>query len=430
VRVRFAAIAALIALVFLGFLAGAGAAYLKTWPYRTLVNTWLDAKAAFGEPDRLMPAVHDFSGVRRHEGAAMQPGTTLITSYFPENDWHAGARLIDADGRILHSWKIDPEAIFGRRMNLPYIHGSHLFPNGDLLVSFEFIGLTRVTSCGEPVWSLSSPVSHHSVSMDADGSFWVSANRTLTGPEGRTERMLQAMSYPIYEDLLLHVSADGEVLQTISMIEVFEKNRLDDLFVRMGRNLAGDIFHLNDVEPLSPDMAASYPMFAAGDLVVSLRDLHTVLVLDPATLKVKWYTFSDTIYQHDADFFGDGWIGIFDNRFDATERGTILGGSRILAVRPHTGERKVLFPTGASPPFYTKWSGKWQKLGNGNLLLTEARAGRALEVTSGGAPVWEWVIEPYDADSIAEVMEATRYPVTADMVAGWDCNAERPAPGQ
>lgn len=424
---RAAALIALAALVFLGFVAGIGASYLKTYPYRVGVNAWESLKATLGEPDRLMPKVHDFSGVRRHEGMAMQPGLTLVTSYFPEDDWNAGARLIDADGAILHTWRIDAERVFGRDMNLPYIHGSYLFPNGDLLVSYEFVGLARVTACGEPVWAIGDPVTHHSVSPDGTGGFWVSANRTLTGPEGRNERMMKGLSFPVYEDLFLHVSADGEILQTISSIEVFDKNGLEDQFVRMSQRHDGDIFHLNDIEALTPTMAAAYPTFAAGDILVSLRDLHMVMVLDPATLKVKWSTTSDTIFQHDADFFGDGWIGIFDNRFDATERGDVLGGSRILAVRPDTGERKVLFPTEASPPFYTKWSGKWQLLDNGNMLLTEARAGRALEVTSGGAPVWEWVVDAYDADRIPEIMEASRYPLTAEQVASWPC---RPEAGQ
>jgi Arylsulfotransferase (ASST) len=419
---RAAALLALVSLVFLGFVAGLGAAYLKTYPYHLAVDAWETIKVAIGEPDRLVPKVHDFSGVRHHEGMSVQPGLTLVTSYFPENDWNAGARLIDADGAILHNWNIDVERVFGRNLRLPYIHGSYLFPNGDLLVSYEFVGLARVTACGEPIWVIGRPVTHHSVSPDSNGGFWVSANRTITGPEGRSERMMLGLSFPIFEDIFLHVDANGETLQSINSIEVFEKNGLAEQFVRMNKRSNGDIFHLNDIEELSPAMAAAYPMFAAGDILVSLRDLHMVMVLDPATLKVKWYTTTDTIFQHDADFIGDGWIGIFDNRFDASDRGEMLGGSRILAVRPDTDERKVLFPTEASPPFYTKWSGKWQILDNGNLLLTEARAGRALEVTSGGAPVWEWVIDSYDAETIPEIMEASRYALTAEEVATWPCS--------
>ena len=211
------------------------------------------------------------------------------------------------------------------------------------------------------------------------------------------------------------------MLRSISSIEALDRSGLQELALRMMKRRDGDIFHLNDVEPLSPEMADGYPLFEAGDILVSMRDIHMVAVLDPDTLEVKWHSTSDTLFQHDPDFIGDGWIGIFDNRFDRTETGAILGGTRIIAIRPHTGERKVLFPTEASPQFYTKWSGKWQQLPNGNMLLTEARAGHALEVDRNGKPVWEWTIEKFDENQVPEVMEATRYPYTAEDVAAWEC---------
>lgn len=422
VRDRLLAAASVLGLVFLAFVGGMAASYLNLAPYRKLVGAWNSAKDLLGEPDRLMPAVHDFTGVRVHDRAAMAPGTTFITSYFPEADWNAAARLIDAEGTILHTWRIDAEAVFGRNLNNPYIHGAHLFPDGEILVSYEFVGLARVSPCGEPRWTLTDPVTHHSVADAGDGTFWVSGNRVLDSSEGRSEAVMNTLGFPLYEDLLVHVGADGNVLQTISTIDLLERNGLNDAVVRSGFPLKGDIHHLNDVEPLPPQLAAEYPSFAAGDLAVSLRDLHMVMVVDPATLLVKWHTTTDTLSQHDVDYLGDGWIGVFDNRYDGTERGTVLGGSRIAAVRPHTGERKILFPTAASPPFYTKWSGKWQRLANGNLLLTEARAGRALEVDAEGRPVWEWVIEHFNASEIPEVMEATRYPITPAEAAGWRCD--------
>lgn len=403
----------------LAFIAGIAVSYLKLAPYQWAVAAWMDVRDQLGEPDRLMPAVHDFEGVRIHDRQAMAAGTTFITSYFPETDWNAGARLIDADGNVLHVWHVDAKEIFGTRIRRPYIHGSHLFPNGDILANFEFVGLARISACGEVLWSISDPRPHHSISAAPDGTFWVSGNRILESRGDRPERIFAMLSMPVYEDLFMQVSADGEILKTISSLEVFEKNGLAEDMLRTARRFNGDIFHLNDVDVLSPEMADEYPLFEAGDIAVSLRDMHLVAILDPDTLEVKWHSYSDTLSQHDVDFIGGGWIGIFDNRFDRTERGAVLGGSRIVAIKPDTEERRILFPTEASPPFYTKWSGKWQQLDNGNMLLTEARAGRALEVTAGGEPVWEWVIEHFDADHVPEVMEATRYPITPRQAAAW-----------
>ena len=73
--------------------------------------------------------------------------------------------------------------------------------------------------------------------------------------------------------------------------------------------------------PLSASMADQYPLFDAGDLVVSLRHIDAVFVLDPGTREVKWSAHEPFMRQHDPDFIGEGWISVFDNRNEATSRG-------------------------------------------------------------------------------------------------------------
>jgi hypothetical protein len=180
---------------------------------------------------------------------------------------------------------------------------------------------------------------------------------------------------------------------------------------------------LNDVEPLGASVADQYPLLEAGDLLVSLRDLHLVLVVDPGTGGVKWHVSAPHILQHDVDFFGNGWIGIFDNNRDFTKRGDMLGGTRTVAVQPGSDSTRVLFPTPHSDPFYTAFRGKWQMLKNGNMLLTEARSGRVVEVTADGRTVWEWIHEPYSDSLVPLVTKATRVDVTREEVASWPCSS-------
>ena len=49
-----------------------------------------------------------------------------------------------------------------------------------------------------------------------------------------------------------------------------------------------DPTHLNNVEPLPRAMAAAFPQFAPGDLLVSLRNVNTIAVIDPHTKRLKW----------------------------------------------------------------------------------------------------------------------------------------------
>jgi hypothetical protein len=101
----------------------------------------------------------------------------------------------------------------------------------------------------------------------------------------------------------------------------------------------------------------------------------------------------------------------------------MLGGSRVVALQPHTDSVEVLYESPAAEPFYTERMGKWQRLANGNLLLTEAQAGRILEVSPSGEKVWEWIHEPADERRVAEVSEGTRYAFTPDQVSRWPCSS-------
>lgn len=420
---RLAKIAFFLSLAAAIYLAGLLSAKFSLYPYRLVNRTIREYSRWFENPDRLVPAVHEFAGARTHPPDRVAPGLTLITSYFPETDWIAGAQLIDADGTILHQWQVDNDALFpGKFVQQNYIHGAHLFDNGDLMFNLEFVGLARISACGDAVWTFDDIRTHHSIAPAEDGTFWVSGHRThLRENEPDHFADNPFVQSPAGDDLMLNFSADGELLREISITEVFSRNNLGGLVLR-GKKQSGDIYHMNDVEPLFSDMAAEYPEFEAGDLVVSLRDLHTVLVVDPDDLRVKWIQTGETSYQHDADFIGGGRIGVFDNNLDFTDRGTAMGGTRIMVFDTVAGTSELAFPQPGAEPIYTEWSGKWQLLDNGNLLITEARAGRAIEVTPNGETVWEWVNARFDESRTAEVMEASRYDLSPDQVAAWTCD--------
>ena len=293
--------------------------------------------------------------------------------------------------------------------------------NGDVLVNLESIGSARLDTCGRVRWSLDEG-NHHSIEMDDDGNFWIPALNYWDD----TEAVADAGDYPgleapLINNRILKVSAEGKVLRDIPMLDVFYANDLHRYLARADLR-AGDVLHINDVEPLDDRIAEEYPLFEAGDLLVSVRNASVVLVLDPETELVKWHTSHPFVHQHDPDFLGNGWIGVFDNAEDLAE-GSMLGGSRIVAVQPHTGSMRVLYPTPKSEPLYTGIMGKWQLLENGNMLLTEARTGRVTEVDASGRTVWEWIHHPSE-DRVAEVAEGTRYALTPEQVAAWPCGPD------
>jgi len=136
---------------------------------------------------------------------------------------------------------------------------------------------------------------------------------------------------------------------------------------------------------------------------------------------VKWLTSDRFVRQHDPDFTADGRIVVFDNRRDGSVTGDQLGGSAITAIDPSTDAVSAIYPAAAGRHFYSATGGKHQRLGNGNHLITEAGAGRVFEIDPAGRTVWEWIQRPFDADTVPEVLEGTRYPLQPEEVAAWPC---------
>ena len=84
---------------------------------------------------------------------------------------------------------------------------------------------------------------------------------------------------------------------------------------------------------------------------------------------------------------------------------------------------EIRFSTSASDPFYTDVRGKFQCMPNGNMVLTEAQAGRVVEIDSTDQAVWEWVHPPYDARQVPVVTKATRLNLTRQQVDAWACSS-------
>lgn len=379
----------------------------------------------------LQPQTYDRKGVRTPNPERVQPGFTLITSPWKNADgWNIGFQLVDKEGQVLHRWKLDREEAFQLENPTGDIQGSSLLPNGEMVLNLEYDGMARLDACGDTLWTLGERT-HHSIAQAEDGSFWVPA----ISDEGRSGSERYPDGYPgldgkkVWIERILHVSEKGKVLDTINVLDVLYANNLERYIPKMlggvrptPDKIPADLTHVNDVEPLSSSLADEYPLFEAGDLLVSLRVLSLVFVLDPESGNVKWHATDPFIYQHDPDFLGNGWIGVFDNNYDLTRRGTMLGGSRIVALQPHTDSMEVRFPTQHSDPFYTHIRGKWQQLENGNMLLTESAAGRIVEVGPDGRTVWEWVHESSNS-KVPEISQGTRVDLTVEDIASWPCSS-------
>ena len=123
-----------------------------------------------------------------------------------------------------------------------------------------------------------------------------------------------------------------------------------------------DPFHQNDVDVLTKERAPLFPQFTVGDLLLSFRSINLICILDPTTLKVKWFHYGDFSRQHDPDWGLDGTITLYDNRSHNLH-------SRIISIDPQSHKVEVLID-GKEWGFYQFAQGNHQYTGEGRVLFT------------------------------------------------------------
>lgn len=356
----------------------------------------------------------------------MAPGLTFLAGMF---DGENQLRLLEPDGTPVRIWPASYTELFPDSEHLDnasrprrdwnvQIHGALALPDGSTLFNFDYAGTVRFDRCGEVQWTLNE-MSHHSIEPSQDGGFWIPGRRRVNVVAG-----FPPSESGYDEDLILKVSDSGQVLESVPIADIFVDSDLLHLLLLKGPGTVfreGEIAHLNDIEELPDSIADSFPQFEGGDLVLSFRDEHLVVVVDPRTWTVRWHQVGPWIQQHDPDFQPDGTMTIFSNNNDNTSTGTHLGGSEIVELDPTTGTTRVLYGGVPGQEMHTPLLGKHQMLPNGNILITQAQRGRILEVTRDGELVWE-LINRHDDELVAVVTSATRYPPSYFEVEDWTCS--------
>ena len=281
--------------------------------------------------------------------------------------------LYSADGEMVHKWPVDDARLSaGPATNSSGPHGLLVLKDGSVMVNFDRIGeVFRLDACGEPVWTATKHY-HHSLAPSADGSVWTWAGRGHSDDEHQARVRLDADTGQELE----RIDLIGDVLAKTDMQAVALSVLPGHRFSTKVKD-APDRFHPNDVEELLPEMAASFPMFAVGDLLLSVRNLNLVMVMGRDGT-IKWGQYGPWHQQHDPDFNADGTITVFDNN-----RGRAT--SRLLRVRP--GQSATQTMQVLTPAFQSAFRGKHQILPNGSALLVVPTDGQALEIAPDGRVV-------------------------------------------
>jgi hypothetical protein len=324
------------------------------------------------------------------------------------------AMLVNMRGDVVHEWHVpfselwpDPPHLRGRIDDAAvYFNDGHVYPNGDLVVVIEGpanernpwngYGLAKLDRDSRVLWKYPRNC-HHDVDVAEDGTIYAIVNEVAeTVPPG-----LEYIPTPCVVDVLDVVSPEGRQVKRLPLLEAVRDSPYAPLFCTLERpTLPGagmlpspplspafddlqrrDVLHTNAVKVLGRALAPKFPLFKAGQLLVSLRHLDALAVLDPDSGKVVWAARGPWHAQHDPSFLDNGHLLLFDNLGSAR-------GSRVLEYDPQTQALPWAYPGDGGPPFLSKIRGMCQRLPNGNTLVVNSDAGEAFEVTAGREAVW------------------------------------------
>ena len=334
----------------------------------------------------------DTVGVTVYDAERAWPGYNLYCSRIdPE------AFLIDMQGNVVHRWSYEQDAF-------NYWNYAILLENGDIIVLNKFLYILQIDWDSNLRWEERRPV-HHDVAKAEDGTIYVIERRiekyrdldvrfaeiAQLGPEGgeidrwstydELDDLRQALDETSFLDTVLD-SLLAEGIPADSIHRIAGKIHIERVSPQVRLY---DYFHLNTITIL-PDRppGRSDPRFAAGNLLICLRNVNQIAVLDWGSKKILWGWGEGVLeWPHHPTMLENGNILIFDN-------GVVRKYSKVIELDPLT--ETVVWEYVADPPgrFYTHGKGSAQRLPNGNTLICEGDRGRVFEVDPGGEIVWEW----------------------------------------
>jgi len=395
------------------YLFGAAVVFFQLPSYDFLYQAFTGAKAWH---ERGTPGINPFTppegdgreGITVDQPTKTYDGFTLVTT-----TKGARATLLDMRGQVVHQWELPFSQVWPRPPHVQNPLGDeqihwfrcHLFPNGDLLAIYQAendtpfgYGLVKLDKDSKVLWKYEGRV-HHDLDVDEKGTIY-----TLTQElKSQAPAGLDYLPTPYVADSLVVLSPDGHEVAKVPIEEAFRDSAYSSLLSasiaeqetpddRDGLRTAfesavkpgskGDRFHTNSVKVLSQTRARKFPLFQAGQVLISLRSLHAIAVLDVRQRSVIWAARGMWRIQHDAEFLDNGHLLLFDN-YGSTK------GCRVIEYDPVTQAVPWVYSDVDGSPFHAVYRGMKQRLPNGNTLIVDPEMGRLFEVTLGKELVWE-----------------------------------------
>lgn len=339
---------------------------------------------------RLNPEVaRGGTGVTRLVRERVAPGLNLYSAADAP-----AATLMDMEGREVHRWSAATEEVWTgeERAARRTVEGSGFWrsvvamPGGDLIALQKHLGVFRLDARSRVVWKFPCDA-HHQVVVSSTGEI-VTLDR-------RVRRARELVGQPEFlDDGIVWLGADGRERRRVSVLDAFTGGfhassvKLSGKGADGGPHRLGDTYHPVSLQLLESAGRIGGGAFPAGSVLLGFRKARRVALIQTDPVRPLWFADGPWVDLHDAQLVESERILVFDSL--ALEGR--YGRSSVVEWDARSGE--VTWACEASPgcPLDSPKGGAVQALPRGNVLITEAAGGRALEVTREGEVVWEFIL--------------------------------------
>ena len=345
------------------------------------------------------PSLDGFDGIPN-----MNESYILLSRY--DGDLREGiVELVDLRSfKVLHTWNPDIDQFNKsidkfdefKYLNIDNNNSRFLLRHPILLKDGNLIfqnnsPLIKIDSCSNLIFKITHDNFHHSIEGDIEGNIWVPSHMypQFLPVEKVGRNIWQKQGY--YDDAIVQLSPDGEILFEKSVSQIFIDNGLEYLLFGIG---VQDVFlknpiHLNDIQPVNFDG----DFWKKGDVFLSLRHQSMVLLYRPLTNKIIWKGTGPFFHQHDVDILNNHKISIFNNNSKNFVSGDVVDGNNEVIIYDFKTNEYSTYLKKSLTKFdvRTITEGRSQIIKNGDLFVEESNYGRTLYFNSDGSLRWTHV---------------------------------------
>ena len=250
--------------------------------------------------------------------------------------------------------------------------------------------LIKIDDCSNLIFQNSHDQFHHSIETDIESNIWAPSHiyPQILPIKKVGRKIIGNGGY--YDDGIVKLSSDGEIIFEKSVSQIFIDNDLEYLLFSVADKVfTRDPLHLNDIQPVDFDSE----FWKKGDVFLSLRHQSMVLLYRPSTNKIIWKGTGPFFHQHDVDILNEHAISVFNNNSkNFANRMVVDGNNEVIIYDFKTNEySSYLRNSLIKNDVKTITEGRSQILPNGDLFIEETNFGRSLYFNSDGSLRWTHV---------------------------------------